>query len=150
MNIRSIASLAPLAFAAALTVGFISSITTEAAAGSSQTCHMRGVWNGNTADVFEFDAAYVYNRGEDDFTGIYTNPGISQANISASARGGVWNILLSYIDAPHRGWSKKLVGRGVQDQGSHGILLTGTFNEYMPGSSKVNASGTFTIEGKCK
>jgi hypothetical protein len=110
---------------------------------------MRGVWNGNTADVFEFDAAYVYNRGEDDFTGVYTNPGVSQANISASARNGTWNILLSYIDPVHRGWARKLVGKGFQDQTSHGILLTGSFQEFRPGSAGVTASGTFVIDGKC-
>jgi hypothetical protein len=147
MNIRT---LAPLGLGAALALGVLAGVAGQAQAQSKQTCHMRGVWNGNTADVFEFDAAYVANRGEDDFTGLYTNPGISQANISASARGGTWNILLSYIDPAHRGWSKKLVGKGVLDGTTHGILVTGTFAEFLPGAKTPATSGTFAIDGKCK
>ena len=147
MNIRTFASLGA---SAALALGILAGLSQDATAQSKQTCHMKGVWNGNTADVFEFDAAYVYNRGEDDFTGIYTNPGVSQANISASARSGVWNIGLSYIDAAHRGWSKKLVGRGVLDGTTHGVLITGTFQEFIPGKSGAQATGTFAIDGKCK
>ena len=81
-----LARFAPAAVGAALAVGLVSGLAREASAQNRQTCHMRGVWNGASADVFEFgfDAAYVYNHGEDDFTGIYTNPGISQANISAA------------------------------------------------------------------
>jgi hypothetical protein len=144
MNIRL---LAPVAIGATLAIGLVSGLSGEAAAQSRQTCHMRGVWNGAVADVFEFDAAYVYNHGEDDFTGVYTNPGISQANISASARSGTWNILLSYIDPAHRGWTRKLVGTGVLDGTSHGILIRGTFKQ---GGAGPAEGGTFVIDGKCK
>jgi hypothetical protein len=142
--------LAPLGLGALLAIGLVSALPGEAAAQSHQTCHMKGVWNGASADVFEFDAAYVYNRGEDDFTGIYTNPGVSQANISAAARSGTWNILLSYVDAAHKGWARKLVGKGVLDGTSHGILITGSYQQFLPGKSAADSVGTFVIDGKCK
>jgi hypothetical protein len=145
MNIRM---LAPIGLGAALAIGLVSALPGEASAQARQTCHMRGVWNGANNDVFEFDAAYVYNHGEDDFTGIYTNPGVSQANISASARKGTWNILLSYIDGAHRGWQRKLVGTGVLDGTSHGIFISGTYQQFVPGGA--GSSGTFVIDGKCR
>jgi hypothetical protein len=151
MHIRS---LAPLGLGAALAIGIVAGLSTEATAQLKQTCHMKGIWNGITTDVFEFDAAYTFNKGEDDFTGVYVNPGISQANIIGSARGGIWNIVLSYVDPAHKGWVKKLTGKGAQDPATHGILVTGGFQQYAPGSSVPatgpNATGTFTIDGKCK
>jgi hypothetical protein len=147
MHIRT---LAPIGLGAALALAIVSGISTEATAQQKQICHMKGVWNGVTTDVFEFDAAYTYNKGEDDFSGSYVNPGISQANIIASARSGVWNIVLSYIDPPHKGWVKKLVGKGAQDPANHTLLVTGTYQQFPPGSSASNGSGTFTIDGKCK
>jgi hypothetical protein len=147
MRIRT---LAPIGLGAALALGIISGLSSEATAQQKQTCHMKGVWNGVTSDVFEFDAAYTYNKGEDDFTGSYLNPGISQATIVGSARGGVWNIVLSYIDPPHKGWAKKLVGKGAQDPVSHAILVTGTYQQYPPGATAANGNGTFSIDGKCK
>ena len=33
---------------------------------------------------------------------------------------------------------------------THGILITGTFQEYLPGAKSPNATGTFAIDGKCK
>jgi hypothetical protein len=151
MHIRT---LAPIALGAALTVGIVSSLSTEATAQQKQTCHMKGIWNGLATDVFEFDAAYTFNKGEDDFTGMYVNPGISQATIVGSARAGVWSIVLSYLDPVHKGWTKRLVGKGAQDPVTHGILVTGTFQQYAPGSSVpatgANATGTFSIDGKCK
>lgn len=146
MNIRT---LAPLGLGAALAISLFAGLSGRAAAQTHQTCHMRGVWSGNTSDVFEFDAAYVYNRGEDDFTGIYTNPGVAQANISAAARHGVWAITLSYIDAAHKGWTRNLVGTGMQDS-SHGIMVTGTFQEFVPGTKGSKLNGTFVIDGKCR
>ncbi len=140
--------LAPVGLVAALALSLVSAMSGEASAQSRQTCHMRGVWNGASNDVFEFDAAYVYNRGEDDFSGIYTNPGVSQANISAAARKGTWNILLSYIDPAHRGWQRKLVGTGMLDGTSHGILISGSYRQLVPGGP--TSSGTFVIDGKCK
>jgi hypothetical protein len=145
-----LARFAPVAVSVALAVGLVYGIAREASAQSHQTCHMRGVWNGAGNDVFEFDAAYVYNHGEDDFTGIHTNPGVSQANISASARGGTWNIQLSYIDHAHRGWVRKLVGTGMLDGTKHGIAISGTFKQWLPGASHSNESGTFVIDGKCR
>jgi hypothetical protein len=145
-----IQKLAPLGLAVALGVGVITSLSTEATAQTKQQCHMRGVWNGNTADVFEFDAAYVYNRGEDDFSGVYINPGISQANISASARGGTWNILLSYTDPKNKGAMKKLVGKGMQDPGTHMLSVNGTFQYFAAGAGAPASNGTFTISGTCK
>jgi hypothetical protein len=143
-------TLAPLGLGAALVIGAVAGLSTEAAAQQKQTCHMKGVWNGATNDVFEFDAAYTFNKGEDDFSGVYINPGISQANISASARGGVWNILLSYIDPTNKGATKKLVGKGSQDPVTHQISVTGTYNYFKPGASAPASSGTFTIQGVCK
>jgi len=147
MNLRK---LAPISIAAGLALALVAGLTGSAAAGNRQTCHMKGIWNGVTSDVFEFDAAYVRNGGEDDFTGIYRNPGVSEANISAAARAGTWNILLSYVDPVHRGLSKKLVGTGMLDGTSHGIMITGTFREFLPGHSSPTTSGTFVIDGKCR
>jgi len=143
-------TFAPVALGATLAVSLVYGMAHEATAQSRQTCHMRGVWNGAASDVFEFDAAYVYNRGEDDFTGIYTNPGVSQANISAAARHGTWSIQLSYIDPAHRGWVRKLVGTGMLDGTRHGIMITGTFKQWLPGANHANESGTFVIDGKCR
>jgi len=147
MNIRK---LAPAAVGTAITLGVLYGVSRDASAQARQTCHMRGVWNGAVADVFEFDAAYVYNRGEDDFTGVYNNPGVSQANISAAARSGKWAIRLDYIDPVHRGWVRKLVGTGALDGTKHGILISGTFTQWLPGQSSPNENGTFVIDGKCK
>jgi hypothetical protein len=147
MNFRK---LAPLGLGAAITLGALGGVATVATAQTKQQCHMKGVWNGNTSDVFEFDAAYTYNKGEDDFSGVYTNPGISQANISASARGGVWNIVLSYVDPKNKGAFKKLVGKGQQDGSTHQILVTGTFQWFPPGSAAATQNGTFSIAGTCK
>jgi hypothetical protein len=145
MKIRSLASLA---IGAALTVGVVIGLTTEATAQQRQACRMKGVWNGNTADVFEFDAVYNYNHGEDDFSGVYLNPGISQANISASARKGVWNIMLTYVDPKNKGGYKKLVGTGAQDPVTHQIVVTGTF-QWFPPNMAPSQSGTFSIAGSC-
>ncbi len=145
MNVRMLVSLG---LGAALALALVSALPGEASAQLHQTCHMRGVWNGATNDVFEFDAAYVYNHGEDDFTGIYTNPGVSQANISAAARKGTWNILLSYVDGAHKGWQRKLVGTGMLDGTRHGILISGSYQQFVPNGAVT--SGTFVIDGKCK
>jgi len=147
MNLRAIA---PLGLAAAVAVGLAATLSAPAEAQSHQTCRMKGIWGSNSSDVFEFDAAYIVNHGEDDFSGVYTNPGVAQANITAAARQGVWNIRLDYVDHAHKGWVRKLIGRGMLDGTTHGIMVTGTFEEFVPGTRGSKLNGTFVIDGKCR
>ena len=140
-------TLSILGLGATLALGIVAALPGEAQAQAKQTCHFKGVWNGNTADVVEFDAAYIYNKGEDDFTGVYNNPGISSANVSASARKGVWNIVLTYL-GPKQGWIKRLVGKGAQDPATHNIVISGSYSESFNGGTPTN--GAFVFSGQCK
>jgi hypothetical protein len=139
-------TLSILGLGAALALGIVAALPGEAQAQAKQTCHFKGVWNGKTSDVVEFDAAYIYNHGEDDFTGVYNNPGISSANVVGSARKGVWNILLTYL-GPKQGWVKKLVGKGALDSTGHNIVINGSFAESFNGGAPTN--GAFVFSGQC-
>jgi hypothetical protein len=142
--------LAPLGLSAIVTLGLVASFSTPAIAQTKQACHMKGWWTTATGEGFEFDAAYVYNHGEDDFTGVYRNPAQgTEANVTGAARGGTWNILLSYVDAKSMGWSKKLVGTGAQDPVTHALTVTGTFQEFRPGTAAPIKTGPFLLAGQC-
>jgi hypothetical protein len=147
MSLRS--TLAPLCVGAVVALGVFAALPHEATAQSRFTCRMKGVWADNPSDVFEFDAAYIYNRGEDDFTGVYDNPGIAKANIIGAARNGTWNIVLTYVDDKHKGMLKKLIGKGTQDQATHDIIVKGDYHTYL-GANDIKKDGQFTLDGKCK
>jgi hypothetical protein len=141
---------APIGVSVVLALGLVVSFSTPAIAQTKQVCHMKGLWNANASDPWEFDAAYVYNKGEDDFTGVYSNPiRGTQANITGAARSGTWNILFTYTDAKSVGYTKRLVGTGALDPATHGILVRGSFQEFKPGSSAPVVTGTFAIDGQC-
>ena len=147
MNLRS--TVLPLGFAAAVALGVFAAVPTPAEAATNFVCRMKGQWLDNPNDVFEFDAAYVYNNGEDDFKGVYDNPGQARANIDGAARRGVWNILLTYTDEKHKGMSKKLVGKGERDRTTHEIVVTGDYKTVV-GLNDVKHDGQFKLHGKCK
>jgi|HubBroStandDraft_4_1064222.scaffolds.fasta_scaffold252584_2 hypothetical protein len=147
MSLRS--TLAPLGVAAVVALGVFAALPREATAQKRFACHMKGIWADNPSDVFEFDAAYVYNRGEDDFTGVYTNPGAASANIVGAARNGVWNIVLTYTDSAHANMIKKLIGKGTQDQATHDIIVKGDYHTFL-GANDIKKDGQFTLDGKCK
>jgi hypothetical protein len=57
-------------------------------------CQMVGTWV-ETNDDFKFDAAYIAKDGPDTFTGKYTNPGSSAADIIGNATSGTWTIVMT-------------------------------------------------------
>jgi hypothetical protein len=139
--------VAPIGVGVVMALGLVTSFSTPAIAQTKQVCHMKGTWDGRTA-LWEFDAAYVYNHGEDDFSGVYTSPTAS-ANVSGAARSGVWNIAFNYTDpVAWRGVVKKLTGTGSLDPATHALVVKGTFQEVYA-SGKAGATGTFAMEGAC-
>jgi len=130
-------------------LGVFAGFSREATAQAKQTCHMKESWNGGPYNT-EFDVAYTYNRGEDDFNGVYINPTGPRAEVSGSARGGVWNILFNYVDPASKGVTKRLVGRGALDPATHNLVVSGTFQHFKPGASAPDDRGTFSLSGVCK
>lgn len=148
MSLRK--TLAPLGVAAVVALGVFAALPREATAQKRTfACHMKGMWVDNPSDIFEFDAAYIYNHGEDDFNGVYTNPGAASAKIVGSARNGIWNILLTYTDAAHANMLKKLIGKGLQDPTTHDIIVTGDYHTFL-GANDIKKDGQFKLDGKCK
>jgi hypothetical protein len=147
MSIRSI--LAQLGIAGAIALGLVAVLPGQATAAQNFICRMKGQWLDNPNDVFEFDAKYVYNNGEDDFSGRYDNPGQATADITGAARKGTWNILLTYSDSAHKGMLKKLVGKGTKDQTTHEIIVTGDYKTFL-GANDIKHDGQFKLHGKCK
>lgn len=147
MNLR--ATLIKLGVAAAVVAGVVSVLPPPASAGRNFVCRMKGQWLDNPNDTFEFDAAYVYNNGEDDFKGVYDNPGQARAMIDGAARKGIWNILLTYTDDKHKNMFKKLVGKGAKDPVTHEIVVTGDYKTFL-GANDIKKDGQFRLQGKCK
>lgn len=143
------ATLVHLGVAAAVVTGVFASFTPSAMASKNFVCRMKGQWLDNPNDVFEFDAAYVWNNGEDDFKGVYDNPGQARANIDGAARKGIWNIVLSYTDDKHKNMFKRLVGKGAKDPVTHDIIVTGDYKTFL-GTSDIKHDGQFRLQGKCK
>ena len=138
-----------LGVAAAVATGVLAAIPSTATASTNFVCRMQGQWLDNPNDVFEFDAAYVYNNGEDDFKGLYDNPGQAKAQIDGAARNGVWLIQLTYLDDKHKGMIKKLVGKGSKDKVTHEIVVSGDYKTFL-GANDIKHAGQFRLEGRCK
>jgi hypothetical protein len=147
MSIRS--TLTQLGVAAVVALGVVAAMPEQAMAGKNFVCRMKGQWLDNPNDTFEFDAAYVYNNGEDDFKGVYDNPGQAKANIDGAARKGIWNILLTYTDPKHQNMFKKLVGKGEKDRATHEIVVKGDYKTFI-GTNDIKHDGQFLLHGKCK
>lgn len=147
MTLRS--TVTQIGFAAAVALGVLAAVPTSAEAGSKFICRMKGQWLDNPNDTFEFDAAYIYNNGEDDFNGKYDNPGQATADIAGAARKGVWNILLTYTDDKHKNMQKKLVGKGEKDRTTHEIIVTGDYKTFL-GANDIKHDGQFKLHGKCR
>src|SRR5262245_58326023 len=147
MSIRS--TLTQLGIATVVAAGVFAALPTTATAASNFVCRIKGQWLDNPNDVFEFDASYIYNNGEDDFKGVYDNPGQARATIDGVARKGIWNIVLTYTDDKHKNMFKKLIGKGEKDRINHEIVVTGDYKTFI-GTSDIKHDGQFKLHGKCK
>jgi hypothetical protein len=137
------------ALAAVGMIGAAAAYSTPAEADQRFLCRMKGTWDGNANDVFEFDAVYIAKDGPDTFTGKYINPGAAEADIIGNAVAGTWTIILSYTDAGHKNMLKKLIGQGSKDRVTHELKVEGLFKTYL-GTSDIKKDGKFLLHGKCK
>jgi hypothetical protein len=148
MNIRSV--LPRLGLALAVTLGVVAALPDDAFAEKRNfMCRMKGVWADNPNDAFEFDAAYIWDGGEDLFTGVYDNPGQAKADIKGIAKRGIWDILLTYSDDKHKGMLKRLTGKGIKDPVTHLIKVEGDYKTFL-GANDIKHDGKFTLLGTCK
>lgn len=142
-------AISRIGVAALIALGALVAPPAPATAAQNLVCRMKGQWLDNPNDVWEFDARYIFNNGEDDFSGIYNNPGQAQAQVVGAARRGIWNILLTYTDAKHQGMTKKLVGKGAKDRVSNTVIVTGDYKTFLA-NNDIKHDGQFKLQGTCK
>lgn len=129
----------------------VSSLASDVRADKMLKCRMKGSWSkpGAPIDDFEFDATYIAKDGPDTFTGRYVNPGESEADIQGAANRGVWQILLTYRDAKHKGMVKEMTGKGARVPATNLVSIEGKYRTLVAGND-IKADGTFKLIGTCK